>query len=141
MSVVLELNKEKWFNKVVHFVSGRIKKECIKKAYYLKTINETGKVISDLKKMVDNKSYLKLALLKNDNPYDFDRLDNDGVIEVIESFYEVYFVIDVNDNYYFVIVKENNFFEDKPINELEYIKKVTPFMYKMYFFNRKRIDN
>ena len=141
MSLILELNKEKWFNKVVRFVSDRINKERIKKAYYLKTINETAKIVSDLKEIVDAGSYLKLALLKNDTPYNFDRLDGEGVVEVVESFYELYLVIDVDDNYYFVIIKENNFFRDKPINELEYIKKVTPFWYKVYFFNRKRINN
>ncbi|WP_347922486.1 hypothetical protein [Pontimicrobium sp. SW4] len=140
MSVVLELNKDKWFKKLHHFVSNEAKNIAIKKAYYLKSVNEKGDTFSKLKRIIEDKSYLKLALLKEDSPYDFRRLDDEGVVEAVQSFYELYFFISKTNNYYFAVIEENNFFRDKPINELKYLIKVESFNYKLFLFNRKRID-
>lgn len=141
MRVTLQLNKDRWFKKLLHFVSSEANDIVVEKAYYLKSINESGNTFSKLKGIIESKSYLRLALLKDESPYDFRRLDDEGVVEAVQSFYELYFFISRKNEYYFAVIEENNFFKEKPINELKCLIKVEHFNYKLFLFNRKRIDN
>ena len=138
-SSILKYDKEQRYSKVVNLVSNNLDVESFDRVYHLKTLNEKGNILLNLKSNIKNENYLKLAFLKNEEPYDFSRLDDEGIVEVEDKFYNLYLIICKN-SYYFVILSENNFFEEKPINKLELIQKVRPFKFRLYFFDRKRID-
>lgn len=125
-------------NKITFFIKKNSKEIEIENIFYLKTINETesGNTLLKLKKIIDTSNLYKLVLFKNNTPYNFERLDSEGIVGVVKVYYELYLVIDKQDNYHIYIILENNFFKDKPINELIYFKKVKKFNYRLYFFNR-----
>jgi hypothetical protein len=134
-------NRNQKLNKITFFIKENLKEVKIEKIFYLKTINETetGRTLLKLKRIIDTDSLFKLVLFKNNTPYSFNRLDSEGIVGVVEVYYELYLVIDKQDNYHIYIIQENNFFKDKPINELIYFKKVKKINYRLYFLNRTKL--
>lgn len=104
---------------VRHFF-GQTSQVQLKDIYYLKTLNEWKGVsrLHELEKLLRSKWSLKLALMRSEQPYNFDQLDSEGIVEVSEAFYEIYLVTDVEHNIYFVIIRQNNFFPDGNNSEL-----------------------
>lgn len=134
-------NRNQKLNKITFFIKENLEEVKIDKIFFLKTINETenGKTLLKLKKIIDKDNLFKLGLFKNNSPYNFNRLDSEGIVGAVEAYYELYLVIDKQDNFHIYIIQENNFFKDKPINELIYFKKVKKFNYWLYFLNRTKL--
>nr|WP_315176493.1 hypothetical protein [uncultured Flavobacterium sp.] len=134
-------NRNQKLNKITFFIKENLEEVKIEKIFFLKTINETenGKTLLKLKKIIDNDNLFKLVLFKNNSPYNFNRLDSEGIVGAVEAYYELYLVVDKQDNFYICVIQENNFFKDKPINELIYFKKVKKNNYWLYFLNRTKL--
>jgi len=77
--------------------------------------------------------------MSNSLIYDFSRHDDEGIVKMDDRYYEVYLVIDIFKNYYFVIIRVNNFAEDGVYNQLEYFIKVDKFCYSLYFWDKKKM--
>jgi hypothetical protein len=124
-------------NEVIHFFN-QISAQLVENVYFIKILNESKNslILNKLKKILDSKWSLRLAFLRSDEPYNFDKLDRDGFVDVCESYYEIYLVTDTDRNSYFVIIQKNNFFPNGNNVELAFTKRTDYFsslFYRLFY--------
>lgn len=126
-------------NKVLHFFN-QISELSVENVYFLKSLNESKNsfILNKLEKILDSKWSLRLAFFRSNEPYNFDKLNRNGVVEACESYYEIYLVTDTDRNSYFVIIQNNNFFPNGNNVELAFTKRTDYFSSLFYrlFFSR-----
>ncbi len=66
-------------------------------------------------------------------------MDEHGIIEVVNIYYELYFITDKKKKSYFLIIKENAFFHTNPENEIVYFEATKYKNNLFWFFNRAKI--
>ncbi len=128
---------------IINFLSIYLKNEDIKKIYCYKTIIKKGNILNKLIKIIKNEDYYKLFFYDNNENeiFNLEGLDYDGIIYSVENFYEMFIIIDKEKNFYFCIIKNNVFFKDGAMNELVFFEKVKKFNFVFYLLNKKLIYN
>jgi len=106
----------------------------LKAVYKLKTFKESGDTQDKLKKYIINQRHFRLAMLRNDRPFSFHRLDSEGIVESLEVFYTLYLLISDSNVYRYCLIKTDMFAPDVPSYQLILIQKVDPFPHKLYYF-------
>lgn len=84
-------------------------------------------VLNKVKKLLNSKMCFRLVFLRSAIPYNFDRLDSEGIVEVSHCYHEIYFVTDTDKKSWFIIIQNNNFFPDGNNIELAYFTKTDHF--------------
>ena len=113
----------------------------IKKAFLLKTINNKRNILKNVLDRVENQNHFLISMLQNDNPFSFKREISDNIIDAIDKYYELYLFISIENEFFYCLIEEDNFPKNKINRQLISFKKVKPFNYKLFFLNRRRIDN
>ena len=108
------------------------KLENVKKAYKLFSTEANEKNFTDIISYINSSSYFRLSMMGNRMPWVEDDL---GERPAYVSTYQLYLLITKDNTYYLALL--NNVLEGK--NELNFIKKVHPFLYSLIFSTRRLI--
>lgn len=108
-----------------------------KSILFLKTLTDdkAQMVLEKAKKILNSNWCFGLAFFKNQLPYDFNRLDTEGIVAVPHCHYEIYRITDSQQNSWFLIVQHNNFFPDGNNMALAHLKinNHYGFLWRLFF--------
>ena len=121
-------NVKKW-NEISHFF-GQVSNTKLRKIVFLKSLNDEEEllVLNKIKRILNSEYSLRVIFIKSDEPYNFEKLDSEGIAEVTYCFHEIYLVTDEEENSWFLVIRKNNFFPDGNNIELAYSKKTDKFI-------------
>jgi len=141
---IKEYKKIKRIEKVIHFLkTNGLFLQKNSKVYLLKTVNEKsdGQIKEKLIGMLNSKNKLSLAFMRTENTFNLDKVDSEGIAYVFgKEFYDLYLITNLFGKYYYMLIQENNFFENGANFELVTLKEIDAFNYKLYFLNRKSLN-
>lgn len=112
----------------------------IEKAFKLKTLNNRKGILGKVLDRIENQNHFLISLFRNDNPYNFQDEISKGVIDAIDKYYDLYLFISKKNEFFYCLIEEDNFPKNEVKRRLIKFEKIKPFNYKLFFFNRKRID-
>ena len=129
------INKKKW-NEVTHFFS-QVSNTSIKTIAFLKSINDEKQlsVLDKIKKILNSKWPLRLVFIKSDEPYIYD--EEDELVNASYCFHEIYLVTDKEENSWFIVIRNNNFFPDGNNIELAFSKKTDKFISLWHLLSKR----
>lgn len=128
------------FENIISLISSRVDRPG--KVYQLKSINERKNVFDRIESYIKSENHLCLSLMRRDSPFSFVRLDEEGIVESVETFYEIYLMISNSKLYHYCVVKINVFSPNGGLSrELALLQEVKPFAFRFYFRRRRLIHN
>jgi hypothetical protein len=133
----------KEFEELAALISPQVKRPDIKKAFYIKSVNDRINILPRLISLIEGERHILISLMTRGRSSSDDRLDEEGIIEAVEIYYKIYLIISNTNEYYYALTKIDNF----PINGgtdtvLVLLEKIRPFFYKLYFpFNNRHLLN
>jgi hypothetical protein len=121
-------NVKKW-NEISHFF-GQVSNTKLRKIVFLKSLNDEEEllILNKIKRILNSKYSLRVIFIKSDEPYNFEKLDSESIVEATYCFHEIYLVTDEEENSWFLVIRNNNFFQDGNNIELAYSKKTDKFI-------------
>ena len=130
---------------IIALTSKNIDRSHLSSVYHLGSVNDRRNVLNKIENWIKNGNHLCLSLIRKDSPFSFNRLDNEGIVESVEIFYEIYLMRSSSKIFHYCVIRVKVFPPKSGLTrELVLVQQVKSFLFKLYFNKRqliyKRID-